>query len=186
MAYLAAPMTVVPREPLWSFPGMSIDTFPPTNSAVARFGTGGSIMTYPSANTAIYVPIRIRRPTKAVKLWWSCETTGTDNVDIGIYDRNGTRLVSTGAVAKLASSNPLIVNTTDTGLKPGLHYVAVNCAAATATFRAISLSVPNLAAAGVRTEAVGAVTLPATATWVVNQTLAFLPIAGMMLDPTVA
>lgn len=47
------------------------------------------------------------------------------NFDIGIYDRFGNRMVSSGATAKAAASTEQIVDVTDTVIGPGHYYLAM-------------------------------------------------------------
>lgn len=149
-------------------------------ASVGVYSNGTSSAAWPTANTAIYVPVRVRVPMRVTHMWYASETVGTDNIDLGIYNASGTRLVSTGAIAKVASATARVEDITDTSLAPGLYYLAMNCASATATFRWLAAGAPLPAAAGLRDEAVGATALPSTATWSVAQTLGRIPMIGML------
>ena len=78
------------------------------------------------------------------------------------------------------------MDVTDITIGPGLYYIALVDGTDTATYIGWAPTAPMLAAAGVLTEALGSVALPATATWGLNQTLARLPNMGVLLETTVA
>lgn len=80
-----------------------------------------------TANRAIYIPFRVGYPITIVKMFWINGTTvGTNHVDVGIYEQDGTRLVSSGSTLTAgASGNPQTVDTTDVTLNPGLYYMAM-------------------------------------------------------------
>lgn len=140
---------------------------------------------WPTANLAIYVPIRVLRSQVVKKLWFASFTTGTGNVDIGIYDALGTKLVSSGSTAKVATVLEQVFDVTDTTLMPGLVYMALVCSNNTDTFYGLGPAAPNHAAAGILTQA-SALPLPATATWAIGQTLTFVPMMGMLFGTLVA
>jgi hypothetical protein len=52
-------------------------------------------------------------------------TVVTGNIDVGIYDASGNRLVSAGSTVQAGTSAIQIFDITDTLLKPGLHYMAI-------------------------------------------------------------
>lgn len=139
---------------------------------------------WPTANLAVYVPIRVLSRKVVKKLWIAAGSTGTGNVDIGVYDAAGTRLVSSGSTAKVASNSEQVLDVTDTPLGPGLFYMALVSSNNTDTFvRDNNWAAPGLAANGVLSESV--FPLPATATWAVDQTLTYLPEFGMLFGTTV-
>jgi hypothetical protein len=129
---------------------------------------------------AIYVPVRVPRRVTVLELGAAVESTSTGNVDIGLYDRFATRLVSTGSTVKLSSLTQAI-EATDTTIGPGLYYLALNNDTTTDTFTTWSLTAPAPAANGVLTETLGAVTLPATATWALDNTLTIVPVISALL-----
>ena len=77
-----------------------------------------------TANTAIFVPIRVPMPVTVYKLAIGAGSTASGNFDVGIYDASGNRLVSSGATAKGASTEH-ILDITDTVIGPGLYYLAL-------------------------------------------------------------
>jgi hypothetical protein len=80
---------------------------------------------WPSANLAIFVPIRIPVPVTVYKMAAGAGLTAAGNFDVGIYDSSGNRLVSSGATAK-GSSVEHIIDVTDTVIGPGVYYLAMS------------------------------------------------------------
>ena len=144
--------------------------------------TSITTLTWPTANRAFYVPLPVRSRVIVRQLWLASQSTGTGNVDIGIYNPWGTRLVSAGSTAKVASITEQVFNVTDTTIGPGLYYWALSCSNATDTFGGLSFPAPVVAAYGVLSEVLGSVTLPATATWTLGQALNDVPMGGMLLE----
>lgn len=161
----------------------SIDTF---RNGVAHFHTGYGAVVWGTQYRAVYVPLRVRQRVTVRKLWVFHGSTGTGDFDVGIYDAAGTRLVSTGSTAKTAATAVKVVDVTDTVVGPGLYYLALNADSATDTYQADSDPAPICASMGVLTETLGSVTLPATASWAADQTLALYPGAGAFVVTTVS
>lgn len=153
-----------------------------------------SASTYPAADLAIYIPVALRIPALIRKMFVSSGSTGTGYFDLAVYDAGGTRLIATGSQSKNASSIEKVVDVTDTFLSAGIYYLAIAASNATDTYCQIAPAAPFLAAQGVLTQALSSPTwtptgtnvLPATATWVVNQTLTKLFNVGMFLEATAA
>ena len=138
--------------------------------------------TWPSANLAIYVPLRVVSRVVVKQLWLAATATGTGNADCGVYNSGGTRLVSAGSTARVAAVAEQVFDVTDTTIGPGLYYWALSCSNNTDQVKSLVPVAPLPAAWGVLSEALGSVTLPATATWVVDQTLALIPVGGILLE----
>lgn len=137
--------------------------------------------TWPVANLAIYVPIRVPIPVTVYQLCCGTGTGTTGNFDLGVYDSVGTRLVSTGSTAKSAASTERIIDVTDTLLLPGLYYLAMNTDGTTAYVGSACGSNGQAKLMGMRQQAVGAVALPATATFATAATPTFVPAIGAFL-----
>lgn len=140
---------------------------------------------WPSANLAVYVPLRVPSRVVVRKLWFASGTTGTGNVDMALYDANGVAVVSATNAAKAASATEQVFDVTDTVVGPGLYFIGLSSDSGTDTFLGWSLAAPLPASSGVLTEA-SAYPLPATATFAVDQTLARVPVMGVLLESTVA
>ena len=133
---------------------------------------------YPSANLAIYIPMWVMQPLVAVQMFaYSGATVGTNNIDVGIYDGAGNKLVSSGSTLTANASDLQVFNITDTLLGTGLHYLAVAMDGTTDTLFRINNSIPLLRGWGVRQQA-SAFALPATATFAV-MAQNYLPTIGL-------
>lgn len=162
----------------WAESHLSIDNL--TGGWMTYQSSAATSTAWGTANRAIYVPIRVPHRITVKELGYVCNSTATGNIDIGLYDSAGTRLASTGSTAKANSTKTVALDVTDTTIGPGLYYVALNNDTTTDTFYCFSDTAPNPAARGILTQAVGAVTLPATATWALDQTLAFIPLLSAL------
>ena len=128
------------------------------------------------ANLAVYVPVIILDRVIVRKLFVVSGFTTSGNLDIGLYNAAGSRLVASGSIAKVDSVLQSI-DVTDTSIGPGMYYLALVSNSGTDTFGTVSLAAPAPAAYGLLTESV--FPLPATATWTVPQTLAQVPSLGL-------
>ena len=119
--------------------------------------------TWPTANKAWYMPFYLNEGLTVYQMGvWVATSSG--NVDVGIYDEFGTRLVSLGSTA-CPSAGPALLDISNTALVPGTYYAALAVDNTTASLRRL-----NTPAAGVgRTFGVqvqtSAFALPATATF---------------------
>ncbi len=138
-----------------------------------ELSAGGNIAAtaWPLANLALYIPVYINEVVTLYEVGFGTGATAGGNWDIGIYDKAGTRLQSTGTQARTASAWNTN-NWTDLTLQPGWYYFAMS----TNGVDSYSGSSP---AAGL-CEAMGiceqqtAFVLPATAT-LTRTTRAFIP-----------
>ena len=170
----------------WMAPTNSIDSF-------WRYGNVGTILAAATNNQAwgtnnliTYIPMQVTQRVVVVKMWYaSGATAATGNVQLGIYDQGGTQLIESASVAKVGAADEGVVDITDTTIGPGLYYAALWASVSTDTFYALTPAAPAVATMGVRTET-NAGGLPASATWAVPQTLAFVPVVGMLLEGTPA
>lgn len=92
--------------------------------------TSGALatITWGAANLAIYLPLTIYGPTPVKKMFWGNGSTATSNMDVGIYTKDGTRIVSTGSTAQsVASSIQMVTMSPDIVLPPGAYYLAIAC-----------------------------------------------------------
>jgi hypothetical protein len=132
---------------------------------------------WPSANLAIYIPMAIDRPEVITALWvYNGSVNG--NIDIGVYDEDYNRLVSTGAVAQSGANTIQSVDITDYAIAPGLYYMGLSLSSGTGqVFRSAAVSLPYVRAFGVTQEA-SAHPLPATATFAALANH-YVPVFGM-------
>ena len=142
-----------------------------TNSSLAN----------PTANLALYIPFSLDRLVTAYA-FMTTAVTATGNIDFGIYNLSGDRIVSTGSVTNVAATTRYDI--TDTVLSPGTYYMAFSCSNNTDTFyRDNSHPYPLLAAAGVKQQT-SAFPLPETATFSDAQG-AFTPVFFVLIHPLV-
>lgn len=125
------------------------------------WGTGASTA-WPSANLAIFTPVRVSVPVTVYQMVVGCGATGGGNFDVGIYDVFGNLLVSSGATAQSAS-NDVVCNVTDTRLMPGRYFFALAVDGTTNMQCRSASQVGLVHAAGIRNMA-SAYPLPSTAT----------------------
>jgi hypothetical protein len=182
MAYTALYADPRRPQPRWALPAHSIDNVWAYGSINTNITNAiNTNIAWPAANFAIYVPVVVKHMVTVRKLWFSSGTTGTGNIDMGIYSRAGARVINSGSIAKGTAATEQVIDITDTLLKPDLYYLALQGSNGTDTFARMTVAAPAFAATGVRSQAVGSFGLPSTATWTVDQTLAYLPLMGMLL-----
>lgn len=123
--------------------------------------------TWTTANTARYVPMSLPWPYPVKRVFWTNgSTVTTTNNDFGIYTMDGVRLFSTGSTAQSGTNTNQFVDVTDFWLPAGDYYFALNIDNnAVNRCYGNALSTENQALAGIKQQAVGAVTLPDPATF---------------------
>jgi len=82
--------------------------------------------TWASASRAIFVPFRIPRSILVLNMWTYNGAAVGNNLDIGIYSKDGTRLVSSGSTAQAGINVIQTLDITDTLIGPGLFYMALS------------------------------------------------------------
>lgn len=121
-----------------------------------------STTAWPAANRATLIPFRVPRLTIVYQAVVGCGSGAAGNFDVGVYDRFGNRLVSSGSTAQ-SSSVDVTVNLTDTELGQGVYYMALSTDS-TAQMIAWPPNVYLAKMIGVR-QASSVFTLPATLTF---------------------
>jgi hypothetical protein len=137
------------------------------------FGVSASA-TWPVANTAIFIPFRVAQPTQIVKIFWQNGGAVSGNIDVGIYDLQGNRLVSLGSTAQTGISAIQIGDITDTILQTGVYYMAMAMDNVTGTQRRFAPTAPLTRAMGIY-NVVSAFPLPSTVTFA-GATNAYFPV----------
>jgi hypothetical protein len=133
---------------------------------------------WPSTNLAIFVPFRISQPISANLLWVANGAAVSGNVDVGIYDVAGTRLVSSGSTAQAGVSVIQTFNIADTWLGAGLFYLAMAMNNTTGTTLRTALSATFALKIYGCAEQASAFALPATATFATS-TQNYVPYFGL-------
>ncbi len=119
----------------------------------------------PTAKKAFFIPFELTEPIVIANLFVRNGNTASGNVDCGIYDVAGTRIVSIGSTVMSGTSTIQAFNITDTLIGPGSFYMAFVCDNTTGAFIAMNPSIESLRTAGVVEQILGALPLPATATF---------------------
>lgn len=130
-----------------------------TGATAQSIGASGA---WPAANRAIFCPVIVDRQVGVSRLIIGAGATASGNFDVGIYDRHGNRLVSTGSTVK-GTSVEHVISITQTALSPGLYYLAL-AANATANYVRVSTGVELTRLMG-SLQMDTAFPLPATATF---------------------
>lgn len=141
-------------------------------------GSAGSYSSTPfgSANQAQLVPIVLRYPIEVVRLFCVNAATVSGNIDIGIYDAVGRRIVSTGSIAQSGVNSVQSAGVGPIILGPGLFYTALTADNTTGEFEAMQIKAAVWSTAGIGLLlAASAFPLPATVTfaassffWILN------------------
>lgn len=151
-------------------------------SLMALQGASGIVVVspyWPAANLAIFIPFTLSEMITFKRMMFiNCDTT-PGNVDIGIYDSAGNRLVSSGSIPRAVTNRAQIVDIADTQLSPGRYYLAL-VVDVTVYVRAAQNAPGVNAFFGVR-EMAGAFPLPATATLTEEPTRNFIPLVAATL-----
>lgn len=91
------------------------------------FTTGGALAGFtttcaPEANRAYFIPFYLPDTFTVTSLIYGNGAAPSGNVDLGIYDEDGVRLVSSGSTAKPGVGGPRAIDVTDTVLTAGRYY----------------------------------------------------------------
>jgi hypothetical protein len=137
---------------------------------------------WPAANRAIYVPFFIQETVMVNQM---AITVGTQsgNLDAGLYDVLGNRLVSIGSTA-VAAAGFQALDIADTTLTPGNYFMALCIDNITAAIHCRTTpDVQTLRVIGVQEQALGSVTLPDPATFA-NPSSAYTPSISLIANAT--
>lgn len=143
-----------------------ISTASPQSLGLAWNSMGLSLgpLAWSTSNKAVYVPVSISSPVTIVKMFVLNGATASGNIDVGIYDRGGARLVSSGSTAQSGTSVVQEFDVTDTLLKAGLYYLACAMDNTTGTLEMWTMSLAISKSLGIA-EQTSAFALPSTATF---------------------
>ncbi len=147
-----------------------VDIVAPGPYPFAPSGVQPTSAAWGTANLARFIPFLVSRPVTVTNIHVYNFATIAGNVDVGLYDMSGNRLVSGGGAAHSGADAIQTFNITDTLLSPGRYYAAMASDSATATFGAflsvdigMPLGAAGAAMIGIKSMATAYV-LPATAT----------------------
>lgn len=143
--------------------------------------TAGFIFTstaaWPAANQAIFVPFVVYTTLTAVKMFVANGATVSGNIDVGIFDTGGHRLVSAGSSAQAGTSGLQVFDVTDTTLQPGSYYFGVAMDNTTGTLTSAAPAVGICSAFGLLSQA-SAFALPDPVTFAAAAS-AYVPLVGL-------
>ena len=134
-------------------------------------------------NLAHYFPVWIPHTWVATKLWWQNGATATGNVDCGIYDEAGNRLISTGSTAQSGTNAVQSVDITDTTIPAGTVYLAIAHSSTSGTFWGCASGVDPAGYVSGGYVQTSALPLPATATFASSVTGMRFPKFGALRSP---
>lgn len=140
--------------------------------------------TFPVANTAYFIPFVVSKPITVVKMFLCNGAAVSGNVDLGIYDSAGTKIISIGSTAQSGTSARQEFDITDTQIGPGQFYMALAIDNTTAATKNGPLSNVILGKAFGIAEQASAFPLPATATFATLSS-AYLPLMGLTVRTVV-
>lgn len=123
---------------------------------------------WPANNRAVYAPVSIPARFTIARFFAVNGTNATGNMDIGIYDLGGNRLLSTGTTARSGTSVVQYIGVTDTSFPAGQYYLALVASSTTGEFFRTLSNAVFLRVSGWLQEDLGGTVLPATMTPVTN------------------
>lgn len=116
-----------------------------------------------NAETAYLVPFWVRSLARFRYMACITGAGATGSIDMGVYDRNGVRLASTGSQTPAAPGLSRFALTSTLWLPPGTYYMAMVSSLATTPVQGWSIAVGSQRVIGLR-HAFSAFPLPATLT----------------------
>ena len=107
--------------------------FPIADSHAMGLSPTASSVAWPLANRALYVPFTLPFDYPVLRVFWVNGATTTGNGDLGIYTEDGSRIYSTGSIARTTTSGPQFTTVaTPFWLGAGIpYYIALSINATT-------------------------------------------------------
>jgi hypothetical protein len=81
--------------------------------------------TWPVANLAFFIPFRLPTVVVVTLMFAYNGAAVNGNLDLGIYDASGNRLISSGGVAQAGINQIQTLDIPDTKIGPGIFYMAI-------------------------------------------------------------
>jgi len=134
---------------------------------------------WPVANLAMFVPFTLSEMVVIKRMIVLITSATGGNIDVGLYDTNGNRLVSSGSTPLGAAGCAQFFNIADIQLNAGRYYMA-EAADATTPYLGYGVDRGWPSMLGVR-EMAAAFPLPATATFTDNVARSFFPLLAVTL-----
>lgn len=133
---------------------------------------------WPTAAKAIYIPFVLQSSATVYQVGWTNGATVAGTTEVGVYDAGGTKIV-TGSATQATINVLQFVNVTDTLLGPGQYWLA-GMNSSTGTLTANTPVAPSCATMGILTQT-SANPLPATATFALDNVLAYIPMIFLQM-----
>lgn len=137
------------------------------------------------ASTAIYIPVQISFTYTAVKMFVCNGASVSGNLDVGIYDHNANKLVSSGSTAQAGTNVVQVFDIADTTLAPGLYYLGFSMDNTSGTFLVRGGGDPEAHRAFGLFSQASTFPLPTTATWSTFTTVNTIPWVAMTSNTVV-
>lgn len=178
-------MSIIQRR--FSPTSVQVSSCSPESLSPVMGASGGaafsSASNTPTANCIKYIPFTLRETVTVYKLWWHNGANVAGNVDVGIYDANGTRITSSGVTAQSGTNSIQSVTLgTPISIGPGSFYLAALETSTSGRLAMNSTGVEIIKTWGVL-EQLSTSPLPATATFG-TPTIALTPLVGFSTIPT--
>lgn len=141
---------------------------------------GGAPM---GANDAVFIPFLMPQNGTIKRICVYNGSTATGNIDVGLYDTAGVRLVSSGSTARAGSLAVQVFDISDTLLSPGHYYMAVAVDSIFQSFKVFAealVRAPGLVL-GMKTQS-SAFPLPSNATFADPSTISPLLCMSLLLE----
>lgn len=154
---------------------MSLPNLPVINSqgmqalAINSMAPSAANAAWPAANRALFCPFEIEEPFIVSKIFIrNGSPVAGYNLDVGIYDIEGTKIVSSGSTAASGTNTIQELTISEVTLAPGNYYLALACDSASYNHNLVAsaFGLFALQSAGCK-EMDSAFPLPATATFAV-------------------
>lgn len=121
---------------------------------------------WPTANKAIFIPVYLSEAKTVDKIHLANGSVVSGNVDVGLYDASGTRLVNKGSTAQSGTNVEQVYDITNQALSAKtLYYVAIAMDNVTGRLYSINAAKHGLYDAGGLFEQATAFALPSPATF---------------------
>lgn len=148
--------------------------------AAANFGNA----TWPASNRAVYVPMTIPARFTVARFMVCNGSTVAGNLDVGLYNANGSRLISTGTTAQAGTTQVQYIDVTNQSFPAGNYYLALVLSDTGGRVSTSAISVSTFEPfIGSTLENLGSTVLPATMTPAVR-TVNGLPCFGFTQSDT--
>lgn len=165
---------------------LTIGQFADTAYGLVVFSAGPTFLAFNwgTANLARYRPLTLPQRFTVAR-FMTPNGNATGNVDMGLYDFAGNRLISTGSTARVGTNAMQYINVTNQSFPPGLYYLAMVCSSTTSQVMRTGMDeTPHMQMSGALQEALGSTVLPATMTPAGPTPATDLPVWGFTQSDT--